>query len=101
LSPASRVTEDLLGAAGGISGRKSNPTEQMIFQSCRCRPDLYPAFAESLKEETGIDIELDLTGTLCLGFTEKDEAEPDLGFDWQSKAGLSVEWLSGDDSAPA
>src|SRR6267143_2659675 len=86
-------------AAGGIlAPQVESDRADDFFSLAAAGRDLYPAFAESLKDETGIDVELDLTGTLCLGFTEKDEAELRFRFDWQSKAGLSVEWLSGDEA---
>ncbi|HYR77273.1 MAG TPA: glycine oxidase ThiO [Pyrinomonadaceae bacterium] len=86
-------------AAGGIlAPQVESDRADDFFSLAAAGRDLYPAFAESLKDETGIDVELDLTGTLCLGFTEKDEAELRSRFDWQSKAGLSVEWLSGDEA---
>lgn len=59
--------------------------------------DLYPSFADALREETGIDIELERTGTLLLAFNEKDEAEALHRYDWQSRAGLSVEHLTQDE----
>jgi glycine oxidase len=86
-------------AAGGIlAPQVESDRADDFFSLAAAGRDLYPAFAESLKDETGIDVELDLTGTLCLGFTEKDEAELRSRFDWQSKARLSVEWLSGDEA---
>jgi glycine oxidase len=69
-----------------------------FFQLACSSRDLYPAFAESLKEETGIDVELDRTGTLCLGFTQRDEAELRHRYDWQKSEGLKVEWLSGNEA---
>ena len=86
-------------AAGGIlAPQVESDRADDFFNLAAAGRDLYPAFAESLKDETGIDVELDLTGTLCLGFNEKDEAELRSRFDWQSKAGLSVEWLIGDEA---
>jgi hypothetical protein len=35
----------------------------------------YPTFTEELKGETGIDVELDKTGTLYLAFTEHELTE--------------------------
>jgi hypothetical protein len=49
-----------------------------------------------LKDETGIDIELDSTGTLYLAFSEHDQLEIDRRYDWQTRAGLVVEKLSAD-----
>ena len=53
------------GNAGATSGSR---LRRRIFSLCRQSRDMYPAFADSLLEETGIDIELDTTGTLYLGF---------------------------------
>jgi glycine oxidase len=55
---------------------------------------MYPAFAAALKEESGTDVELDHTGTLYLAFTEKDEAEAALRYQWQTAAGFEVEQLT-------
>jgi glycine oxidase len=49
-----------------------------------------------LLEETGIDIELDNTGTLYLAFTPHDAEELEKRYEWQKKAGLVVERLSGE-----
>jgi glycine oxidase len=84
------------GAAAGILAPQVEADRaDDFFRLAAAGRDLYPAFAASLKEETGIDIELDQTGTLCLGFTEADEAELRSRYDWQSNAGLSVDWLGG------
>ena len=58
--------------------------------ACRSR-DLYPAFAAALREETGIDVELDTTGTLYLALNEHDQEEIEKRYDWQTRAGLAVE----------
>src|SRR5262249_23773108 len=59
--------------------------------------NLYPAFARALHDETGIDIELDQTGTLYVAFTEDEEAELRKRFAWQQREGLRVEWLDSGD----
>ena len=59
---------------------------------------MYPAFAAALLEETGIDIELDPTGTIYLAFTEHDASELDVRYDWQMSAGLAIEKLTADDA---
>jgi glycine oxidase len=61
--------------------------------ACESR-DAYPAFANALLEESGIDIELDCTGTLYLAFTEEDERDCARRFEWQHRAGLIVERLT-------
>jgi glycine oxidase len=86
-------------AAGGILAPQVEVDHQDDFFQLACASrDLYPEFAASLKEETGIDVELDTTGTLCLGFTEKDEAELRRRYEWQQSEGLEVEWLTGDEA---
>ena len=86
-------------AAGGILAPQVEADRaDDFFRLAAAGRDLYPAFAESLKEETGIDVELDRAGILCLGFTETDEAALRSRYDWQSIEGLRVEWLSGDEA---
>jgi glycine oxidase len=59
---------------------------------------MYPAFAAALLNETGIDIELETTGTLYLAFTDADAFELKKRFEWQKNAGLTLEMLNGDDA---
>jgi glycine oxidase len=69
-----------------------------FFDLCRASRDLYPEFAAALFRDTGIDIELDRSGTLYLAFTDDDVSEIRDRFAWQSLAGLAVEHLSADDA---
>jgi glycine oxidase len=86
-------------AAGGILAPQVEVDHQDEFFRLACASrDLYPEFAESLKDETGVDVELDTVGTLCLGFTPSDEEELRRRHQWQTGAGLQVEWLTGDDA---
>jgi glycine oxidase len=86
-------------AAGGILAPQVEADRaDDFFRLAAAGRDLYPAFAESLREETGIDVQLDRTGTLCLGFTAEEEAELRSRRDWQSGEGLGVEWLTGDEA---
>ena len=82
-------------AAGGILGpqAEANRADEFFELACQSR-DLYPALASELLNETGIDIELDATGTLYLAFTEQDEEEIEQRYEWQGGAGLSVVKLS-------
>jgi glycine oxidase len=86
-------------AAGGILAPQveADHADDFFRLACASR-DLYPAFAAALKEETGIDVELDRSGTLCLGFTPKEEEELRRRYEWQASVGLQVEWLSGDEA---
>ncbi len=61
--------------------------------ACHSR-DLYPSFAAALLEETGIDVELDTTGTLYLALDERELERIKQQYDWQTHAGLAVEALS-------
>jgi glycine oxidase len=61
--------------------------------ACRSR-DLYPSLAVELRDETGIDIELDTTGTLYLALDEHDYQEIEKRYHWQNGAGLPVELLT-------
>lgn len=78
-------------AAGGILAPQAEADAAGDFFDLACQSrNLYPTLANALLEETGIDIELDTTGTLYLAFTEKDEAELALRHEWQQRAGLPV-----------
>jgi glycine oxidase len=86
-------------AAGGILAPQVEADHADAFFRFACASrDLYPAFAAALKEETGIDVELDRSGTLCLGFTAQDGEELRRRYQWQIGEGLQVEWLSGDEA---
>jgi glycine oxidase len=83
--------ESSSAAAGMLAPQAEADCADDFFDfSCRSR-DMYPDFANSLRDETGIDIELDTTGTLYLAFTEEDALELEQRYRWQSKAGLAVE----------
>ncbi len=85
-------------AAGGMLGPQAETDEAGIFfDVCSNSRDMYPEFAAGLLDETGIDVELDRTGTLYLALSEADAARLGERFSWQAKAGLQVERLSADD----
>lgn len=87
-------TEASSAAAGMLAPQAEADSADEFFKlACRSR-DMYPHFASGLLEESGVDVELDLTGTLYLAFTEQDEQEINERFEWQQRAGLSVEKLS-------
>jgi glycine oxidase len=82
-------------AAGGILAPQAEADQADEFFNLACNSrDMYPAFAATLLEETGIDIELDAAGTLYVSLTEHDEAEIERRYEWQTRAGLSVEKLT-------
>ncbi len=82
-------------AAGGMLAVQAEANAaDAFFELARASRDLYTAWADELREETGIDIELERTGTLYVALTEEDELELARRFRWQSEAGLPVERLS-------
>jgi len=82
------------GAAGGMLApqAEADRRDELFDLLCASRA-MYPSFAEALADESGVDVELDRTGTLYAAFTEGDEEEAGRRFAWQSRAGLSVERL--------
>ncbi len=56
--------------------------------------ELYPSFAAQLMDETGIDIELDQSGTLCLAFDENEAAQLSEIFAQQKLRNVPVDQLS-------
>jgi glycine oxidase len=86
-------------AAGGMLAPQAEAARADDFFRLQCASrDAYPEFAEALREETGRDVGLERTGTLYLAFTEEDEAELEARRRWQTRAGLVVESLTGDEA---
>lgn len=85
-------------AAGMLAAQVEADRKDAFLELALASRSLYPALAAELLEETGIDIELERTGTLYLGFTEEDEQEIEARYRWQSSAGLNVEELSVDEA---
>ena len=82
-------------AAAGMLGPQAETDETGAFYDlCTLSRDMYPTFAGELLDETGIDIELDRTGTLYLGFTDEDCAILHRRYKYQQEAGLDIEMLS-------
>ena len=84
-------------AAGGILAPQieADASNEFFRLACASR-DMYRDFARDLRAESGIDVELDLTGTLCVGFTEAEENALRARYDWQRSEGLDVELLNGE-----
>lgn len=80
-------------AAGMLAANAETRIDDPFFRMCVESNRLYPQFAAELLEETGIDIELDTGGTLCLAFTEREEADLAEKFAWQTGAGIRVQPL--------
>jgi glycine oxidase len=90
------------GASGAAAGMLAPQAEadrvDELFELLCASREMYPAFAEALREESGIEIELDRTGTLYLSFTDEDAREAERRFAWQSRAGLAVERLTAEEA---
>jgi glycine oxidase len=82
-------------AAGGILGpqAEADAADEFFALACQSR-DLYPSLAENLLDETGIDVELETSGTLYLALTEEDESEVARRYEWQTSAGFHVDRLN-------
>jgi glycine oxidase len=63
---------------------------------CRSSLSLYPRFAGELLDETGIDIELDRTGTMYLAFDVAEAAAAAERYARQRVTGIAVETMSTD-----
>lgn len=81
-------------AAGMLAPQVEADSADKFFKLAAASRDAYPAFARELEGESGINIELDRTGTLYLAFTEEDEEECERRFRWQTRAGLQIERLT-------
>ena len=90
--------ESSSAAAGMLAPQaEADCADDFFHLTCQSR-DMYPAFAAALLEETGIDIELDTTGTLYLAFTDDDATEIKRRYEWQSQVGLALEILRGEEA---
>ena len=95
---ASLGTEASFAAAGMLAPQAEADSSDEFFRfTCQSR-DMYANFAAALFEETGVDVELDTTGTLYLALTEHDRKEIDQRCDWQTRAGLPVARLTAVDA---
>jgi len=85
--------ESSSAAAGMLAPQAEADRKDEFFEmTCQSR-DLYPAFAAALLDETGVDVELDTTGTLYAAFNRSDWEALEKRYAWQTAAGLSVEKL--------
>jgi len=86
--------EASFAAAGMLAPQVEADKDDDFFRLAARSRDLYPTLAAALLEETGIDVELDTTGTLYLALTESDRDENQKRHQWQTRAGLQVEFLN-------
>ncbi|MGB7070060.1 MAG: glycine oxidase ThiO [Pyrinomonadaceae bacterium] len=82
--------ESSWAAAGMLAPNAETHRDDDFYRFCLESNRLYPEFAAELLDETGIDVELDRSGTLYLAFTESDASEISERYEWQHKSGLNV-----------
>ncbi len=90
--------ESSYAAAGMLAPQAEADEADEFFHLCDESNRLYPQFAAGLFDETGVDVELDRSGTLYLAFTDADTADIQKRFEWQTKAKLKVEHLTASDT---
>ncbi len=82
-------------AAGMLAPNAETEKQDDFFHLCSDSNKLYPKFAAELSDETGVDIELDQSGTLYLAFTDSDVTEIRRRYERQRENGWQVEHLTG------
>ncbi len=86
-------------AAAGMLGPNIEAQGGPFFDLCCESRDIYPQLAEELFAETGIDIELDRTGTLFVAFGDGDAGRLLEKCRQQSAAGIATEIIAAADLA--
>jgi glycine oxidase len=71
-----RVGAHASGGSAGILSTRDDPFDTPFDRLGRASLELYPAYAQRLREETGIDIELQLEGVLVLLERDETRMEP-------------------------
>lgn len=85
-------------AAAGMLGPQAETDEFGPFYGmCTASRDLYPAYAADLLAETGVDVELERSGTLSLAFTEDEGKTLMRRYRLHRDHGQEVELLSQDE----
>jgi len=86
--------EASFAAAGMLAPNAETEKIDDFYHFCAGSLKLYPDFAADLFEETGVDIELDRSGTLFAAFSDMDSASLRRRFNAQRDTGLHVALLS-------
>ena len=83
-------------AAGMLAPLSESPRPGPFVELCLASLRLFPALADALREETGIDIEYLPSGILRVAQTEHEERELHHRLEWQRPLGLPLEWVDGE-----
>lgn len=84
-------------AAAGMlaAGLETEPGELALHALCRASQDAWPAFAAELEAASAQRVELRQEGTLMVALNRDDVAQLRYTYDFQSKHGIALEWLTG------
>ena len=84
-------------AAGMLAPDAETESVDAMYRLCRTSNEFYPEFAASLFDETGIDVELDRSGTICVAFSDRDLGHLSSRMAAQTSVGIHAELLSATD----
>jgi len=90
-----RVGREASWAAAGMLSPTVDAVERSPFyELCSQSRDMFPQLAEELLVESGIDVELDTSGTLLAAFDDNEAKDLVATYDKQRELGFNVERLS-------
>ncbi len=90
--------EASFAAAGMLAPDAETDKIDDFYHFCSESKRLYPDLASELFNETGVNIELDRSGTLYLAFTESDSIELKKSLEWKLRACLQVDYLNAEET---
>ncbi len=93
---------DIAGrSAGWVAAGMLTPQAELGFEEieffnfCRKSLELYPKFLEELREDSNIDVRMNVCGSLFAGFDRDDVTRLRRLYDFREKVNLPVRWLTG------
>ena len=92
-----RIGREASWAAGGMISPQTEATGPgPFFDLCLRSRAIYPKFAAEVTELSGIDVEYQDRGSLCIQFMDDDREYVRKWTGWQSEAGLRIEAIAVD-----
>jgi glycine oxidase len=83
-------------AAGMLTPQAELGFEEIeMFNLCTKSLELYPEFLRELKDDCGLDVKMDVCGSLFAGFDRDDMARLRRLYDFREKVNMPVKWLTG------
>ncbi len=93
---------DIAGrSAGWVAAGMLTPQAELGFEEieffnfCRKSLELYPKFLEELREDSNIDVRMNVCGSLFAGFDRDDVTRLRRLYDFREKVNMPVRWLTG------